>query len=202
MFWDKWAKLEARNILSAANLALLQSAFGSLFRDNVVFGFHYYYAGGCSHTDLASRSAVEILREIEASRPGDHFTLYSLAHIAEFADAVLPVDPASPESVESLLEDLRRRSVNTELVVVFATPAPHIDVLWNLDDRDLDDLRSEWASIGCGKGEVFVFRMDVLDEAADGSKVLSVTPPRLRIHALLDAKRPTPDGRTPRSGPY
>lgn len=199
---SQWQVVDGRNILSAANLARLRNAFGPSSFDNLVFGFHYYYAGGCGHTNLAARSAEEILRGIEASRPGDHFTLYSLAETAASAEAAILVDASALNSIDALLVELQLRSAGAELAVLFAAPAPELDVVWKVNERDVADLRTAWTASGRGEGIAYVFRMEVLDEDVEGATISSVTPRRPRIRALLDAKRPKPDGSTPSRGPY
>jgi hypothetical protein len=92
-----WEQIEERNILAPGNIARLDQALTASAPPNIVFGFHYYYAGGCGHTNIPSSAEKEILHELEASRPGDHFTLYSLAAIAPSADIVLAVDHGAPD---------------------------------------------------------------------------------------------------------
>ena len=168
----------------------------------MVFGWHYYYAGGCSRTEIVTRSADDVLAEIEASKPGDHFTLYDLAHIAHLADHHVTLMSDDQELLAEAVAAAARLSRENELVAVFAGPIPTLDTLWDLDDQDLQELREAWHN--AGTGDLFLFRSDILDQDAMGQPITSVSLPtgRRRIYALLDAKRPTSAGRTPAHGPY
>ncbi|MCP4003031.1 MAG: hypothetical protein GY725_02430 [bacterium] len=200
--FDKWKRVEDRNILALESVTRLHNVLDPTEPRNMIFGFHYYYRGGQGCTNVASRSPDEVLQEVEASMSGDHFTLYSLAEVAHLAEMKVPVRRSDPHSAKELVAAVRKRSRETELVIVFDIANPEIDVVYDIDDREASECYLEW--LPWSGGDVYVFRMDVLDEGRDGSVVSSVSPPSdsPRVHALLDAKRPSPDGRTPSSGSY
>lgn len=189
-------------MLGRANRDSLSRALGHGSPRNIVFGFHYYYCGGRSYSSVASRSIDEVLDEIEASRPGDHFTLFSLAVLADLAEMRATIRRDEPATLEEVVSAVRKASVSTELVIVFDTDTPAVDVLYDLDDRDARETHLEW--LARGDGDVYVFRMDLLDQGSDGSVVSTVSPHsgNRRVHALVDGKRPTADGRTPERGTY
>jgi hypothetical protein len=54
-----------------------------------------------------------------------------------------------------------------------------------------------------GRGELVMFDQPLFDEDEYGGIVETVTPvERRRIHALVDAKRPSLEGTVPLTGPY
>ena len=197
-----WRRIAQRNALASTNVAALRAALAGSGPLALVFGWHYYYAGGCSRTEIITRSADDLLTEIAASKPGDHFTLYSLAATAHLADHRMVLTAGAEQLLTAATEDAARLSREQEAVAVLAGPTPALETLYDLDQEEVSDLRSAWQN--AGSGEIFLFRSDILDHDAQGQPITSVSLPtgRRRIHALLDAKRPTLTGRTPAHGPY
>jgi hypothetical protein len=208
-----WATNDDLNILSSANQAKIRSAFDQ--PGVVVFGWHYWYAGGMTRDAVILTSRGDFDREIARSRPGDHFTMYDLARMEGLAfvrfkepDSLVDGKPVGPPTnrLDEALSDLSNLSWGEVNLVqrrrdpVSGATTGELRTITSGQWTDWEALRSEPAF---WRGEVFGFTTSVLNEDAAGVPIAGVSPlERRRVHALLDAKIPDLTGRVPRSGPY
>jgi len=201
-----WDSTPHRNLLLPENLERVRRELGS---EGVIFGWHYYYAGGGSGSMFTFSDYESYYRELIKSRPGDHFTVYSADRIAD--RAMLRIGAAG--SNQRISVDGRIVEVNNALAagkeVVFLwrhTVAEtgriesHADTLSDVTGEELE--RSLGVRSGrCG--EFMFFLMDTLDEDEEGVPIGSVSSGwRKRVNAVVDGKRPDDSGLTPVSGPY
>ena len=200
-----WESTPSRNLLLPENLELVRQA---LRNDGVVFGWHYYYAGGRSGEMFCFSNYDSYYQALLDSRPGDHFTVYSRTKLASKALLRLG-DPRSSEPIlnENLVEVQNALAAKNELVFVWCQARldlGYIDcdagVLWDLAEGELQQ------SLGLGsgrRGEFIFFTTQTLDEDEHGNPISSVSPGvKKRANAILDGKRPNEAGLTPPSGPY
>jgi hypothetical protein len=173
-------------------------------------------------------SAVELIKHLNQSRPGDHFTLYDLDAVAPLA--IMHLGDASARSALSLTPAVRSElaragseSPSRAVVLiqrVFESDGRvtrcSMDVLEsdalvdNWEETQEFDAHLTWPADGTFMplpawfGELFAFDETVLDrDEPSGRSVHSVSSRDLRrSHALVDAKRPDEDGRIPTSGAY
>jgi hypothetical protein len=179
---SNWDRTPARNLLGEENLASVRREF---LPGNVVFGWHYYYAGGCSGDMFCFGDFESYHRALERSRPGDHFTVYS-------ADRLTPLAITSAAAQEIL-------AAGREIVAVWRRSNPDTGRI-ECNAETIEDYAELDSNRG---GEYLFFLPEMLDEDEDGRPIESVSPgTRKRIHAIADGKRPDEDGLTPPSGPY
>ena len=205
-----WVRRSELDLLLAANLSAVEDALSR--PGAMVFGWHYYFRGGSSRTGVQFHDFGSYLQYIERARPGDHFTLFDLDSIAAQAflrrgaansSARLNLDDDEWNQLRELLEDRSEGLVVVRRFVGPLTGTTHSDVdeLWNPDDDEWTEFRRQllW-----GLGEVLFFSDQVLDLDSDGNQVNCVTPNSAapRVHALVDAKRPSSEGLVPLHGPY
>ncbi len=182
-----WTREQGRNILSPENVRRVREAFEE--PHNVVFGYHYYYRGGCSPSEFVFADFDTYLAVVEASKPGDYFTGYSLASVRHLAFATFGA-LTSDEAIEPAGEDLLavREILKSDVSVEFVGRKLDGDRLrclfegvYRLDDEEVEETLAEWRELD---GELILFR-------DDGAR-----------DTLVDAKRPNACGRTPLSGAY
>ncbi len=75
--FDRWTHT-GPNICSPVNRRLLED----WFTQGIVFGFHSFYCGGCSPNSITFKSLAAFMAEVDKSRQGDLFELWSLADVA------------------------------------------------------------------------------------------------------------------------
>ncbi len=207
---ESWSEDPSLSLFSTENRANVERAFAS--PSAVIFGWHYFFAGGSSRSMVDFESYDTYHAAVERARPGDHFCLFDLDSLHNVAllhtgdvrsQQSVALDDAGEKILRPILADGRN-----ELAVVGRhqppgsdVPAAWVEELWDLADSDWDDFRRRCATT---PGEVFVFHQDVLDADQAGAPVRSVTATdgRRRVHALVDAKRPDEHGRVPSNGPY
>ncbi len=80
---SSWVRDPPRDVLSEQNLAAIRGAFEK--PEAVIFGWHYFYYGGSTRSELLFVNAEELINHFKQSRPGDHFTLYDLDSVAPLA---------------------------------------------------------------------------------------------------------------------
>jgi hypothetical protein len=208
-----WVRNDELNVLSPVNQAKIKSAFGQ--PSVVVFGWHYWYAGGMTRDYVILVRREDFDNEVLRSRPGDHFTMYDLARMEGLAfvrfqepDSLVdgkPVDPPLNRLKEALSDPTDVPGGEVILVQRRRDPASGSTTgeLRALTPGQLTDWEELLANPAFWRGEVYGFRASVLDEDAAGDPIAGVSPlERRRVHALLDAKIPDSTGRVPRSGPY
>lgn len=213
---SNWVQQPSLNLLSDGNLAVVRGAFRH--PRAVVFGWQYYYVGGSARGTVAFTSTEGYVGHIERAKPGDHFTLFeldalldrALIHIGDIHSThVLHLDGSTP-----VTKDGARRSLqdvvadeDAEVLVIrrFAGPLTGtIDVTLSElpgtgEEREVTFKRD----LLWGRGELVMFDQRLLDEDEYGGIVETVTPvERRRIHALVDAKRPSLEGTVPLTGAY
>ena len=199
-----WDNTPSRNLLLAENLDLVRQEFQN---HGVVFGWHYYYAGGGSGTMFCHNDYESYYQELNKSRPGDHFTVYSRNRLVNRAAFRLG-DPASNQPI--LAEDLvvvqNALAAGKEIVFVWCHMQPATGRI-ECDAGILEDPAEELEkSLGLGSGrcgEFAFFLVDMLDEDEEGNPIGWVSPgAHRRVNAVVDGKRPNEAGLTPASGLY
>lgn len=161
-----------------------------------MFGWQHHYCGGASRSKVLFSRLDDYLAHVAGSRPGDHYTLFSLDELLqEYRGAV--IEPGTPVWGESSEQP-------SQTVVVWRSVDPTSETVeaavfeFERDDDD-PDLR-DWPS---DRGEVMMFDSRLLDEDDFGGAVTWVTPTdRRRRLAVVDAKRPNQEGLVPLHGVY
>ena len=206
---SRWSGAEWRNVLSPENVERVRAAFEK--PHNLVFGNHFYYYAGSSPSEFVFTDLDTYLAVVEASRIGDHFTSFSLADVRHLAFATFgspesdaPIDPSGDELER--LEHLLKSDADVTVVRRKVDPSSdrtvgEVEGTCELDEEEWQETLAEWRQLD---GELLVFEDDVLEQDQDGVPVYSVGADgdRRRVHALVDARRPNAQGRTPLSGSY
>src|SRR5579871_685350 len=201
-----WEDVPARNLLLPSNLALVREA---LQNRDVVFGQHYYYAGGRSGDPFCFGDYESYHRAVLESRPGDHFTVYSRRLVLPKALQRVG-EPRSTQpilGVDGLGEVREALAAGKEIVFLACWIEPESSrirseagIIWDLTDEELRE------QLGLDKGrwgELLFFLVETLDEDEEGKPIGAVSPgARRRVNALVDGKRPNEAGMTPASGVY
>ncbi|MBZ5608763.1 MAG: hypothetical protein LAP38_10920 [Acidobacteriia bacterium] len=202
---NNWDNSPQRNLLLPDNLERVR---GELANGGVIFGWHYYYAGGGSGSMFTFLDYESYYQELIQSHPGDHFTVFSVDRIAERAMLrVGSADSNQPIVIDQRLAGVKNAlAASKEIAFVWRHRVPgtgrtECDAgILDQTDEELEqclDLRSGRS------GEWVFFLMDMLDEDEEGVPIKGVSPGgRKRVHALVDGKRPNDAGLTPSSGPY
>lgn len=204
---DTWVTDPVLDLFSAANRSKVEAALGN--PTAVVFGWHYHLKGGASRSDVVFTDYGDYLAYTDRARPGDHFTLVDLDSVAPlaFARCGSPESPDGPVLTAAAWADLVQRvRGGREVVAVrrYVAPTGAVEVELSEDtipeDEWLSDLQRDLQD---GRGELLIWKAELFDESPSG-KVTTVTPAQgdRRVHVLVDAKRPSRDGKVPRSGPY
>jgi hypothetical protein len=202
-----WDSTPHRNLLLPENLERVRKEFEN---DGVVFGWHYYYAGGGSGTMFTFADYESYYKELAGSRPGDHFTVYSLDRLADRAIArVGAAHSEKPILLDSRFAEVKKAlEAGKEIAFVWrrATAETHrvecaAGVLSGPAAEELDE------ALGARpgrSGEITFFSIDTLDEDGAGAPIACVSAigGRRRVNAVVDGKRPDEAGLTPASGPY
>ncbi len=202
-----WSLDSTRDLLADANLGRVRAA---LTPGNVIFGWHYFYAGGGSGKMFTFDDFESYREEVLKSRPGDHFTVYSLDRLLDraIARAGAPSSTDSP-ALETCLGAVKE-AVAGENEVAFvwryldaATGSVRCeaDTLWDMSEPDWAEFHGVWRN---HPGQLAFFLIETLDADQDGNPIetVSAIPPRRRIHAIADGKRPDERGFTPETGIY
>jgi hypothetical protein len=201
-----WEDLRFRNLLLPENLDSVRREFAN---DGVIFGWHYYYAGGRSGDMFCFSDYESYYRELSQSRPGDHFIVYSRTILVNRAILRIgDVTSNQPISGVSGLADVQSAlSAGKEVVYLWChklaeTGRVECDagILWDLTEQELH----ENLKLDPGRpGELLFFLLEMLDEDEQGVPIQSVSPGTARrVNAVVDGKRPNEAGLTPASGPY
>ena len=202
-----WENVLSRNLLLTEALDLVLCEISK--PDSVIFGWHYYFGGGRSASLFCFTDFDSYHQELEASRPGDHFTVYSRNAILN--QALCRIGAQGSEKTVSFLDiptELKDAlQAGKEIYFLACKTLPTGDriecktgVLWELNDEELQN-ELELGS-GC-RGEILFFQISKLDEDEAGETITTVSAgSRRRVNALVDGKRPDEAGLTPASGPY
>lgn len=210
---SSWVLRPELDLLSEANLAIAQTAF--LGANNVVFGWQYHYYGGSSRSIIAFTSWEDYLRSIERARPGDFFTLFSLDATRELAvlrvgdvcsthtlrpDELSEVDVAG--KWQSLSDVLADDDAAVLIIRQFVGPLTGtMEVKLNELPGTPDERKMAFdQELLWGRGELIIFDQHLLDEDEHGMQ--SHRPAPGRVHAMLEAKRPSLEGTIPLGGAY
>ncbi len=204
-----WDSTPYRNLLLPENLERVRQEFA---HSGVIFGWHYYYAGGGSGTMFTFTDYESYHQELVRSRPGDHFTVYSLNTLAD--RAIVRIGTASsnqPILIDNRFVEVKNAlAAGKEIAFVWRRAVPETGSIecdaGTLSDPTEQELEQS-LGLGLGSdrcGEFTFFLIDTLDEDEEGVPIasVSVTGGRRRVHAVVDGKRPNEDGLTPPSGPY
>jgi hypothetical protein len=196
-----WVHRPEGDLFSKENLDAVRMAFRRA--NGVVFGWHYFYAGGSSRSTVVFTALDQYLHHIERASPGDIFTLYELDPLLDRAVVLLgdrhstgplvlrePVVGLADEDAPLLIV---RRFVGPLIETVDATAT---QLLGTSDERQVE---FEQALLW-GRGELALFDERVLDRrSVAGSNAAQRGRP---AHALVEAVRPSAEGTVPVSGPY
>jgi hypothetical protein len=204
---ETWIADPELDLFSEQNRSKVEDALSK--PDAVVFGWHYHYAGGASRTDVVFTDYLDYLERTDWARPGDHFTLVDLDSAALLALARVgsPGSPDSPMLTSAQWEDLGQRVRNGKEVVVvrrYVALSGAVEVELSHDTYPEDEwLTAFKRELQAGRGELLIWDNEVFDESPTGStSTVTPGPGSRRVHALVDAKRPSSNGTVPRSGPY
>ena len=200
-----WDGTPSRNLLLPENLDLVRQ---ELAGGGIIFGWHYYYAGGRSADMFCFSGYDAYYQALQNSRPGDHFTVYSRQKLLNKAILRLG-DPGSGQRIASSSPaEIENALTRGEEIVFLWCQAPRatgsieceVGVLRDLAEQEFAD----WLELQAGRGgELLFFTTGMLDQDEDGRPVSTVSPgAKRRVNALLDGKRPHESGLTPASGPY
>lgn len=204
---NAWDNTPHRNLLSPENLERVRRQFG---KEGVIFGWHYYYAGGGSGSMFAFSDYESYYQELIQSRPGDHFTVYSPDMLLDQAIARIgSAGSDQPIWIDDRFAEVKNAlAAGKEVAFLWRRAAPETGriecdagVLWDLAEGELEQ------SLGLRSGrcgEFLFFLTDTLDEDQEGIPIASVsaTGGRRRVHAVVDGKRPNEAALMPASGPY
>jgi hypothetical protein len=177
------------NLLSPEMILGLTEAL----QEGIVCGIHAFYAGGrgpepCAFTELPS-----YISAVEGSRPGDWYTLWAVAGLAQHNALLLrkqskPATRLELHRIESWLDVDPMREY---LAVGFTKQGSPPEACWG--DRDSFDQLEDLA-VRCAPGGEFAV-LPLTDLVGNTGKW---TP---RLH-LVDAKRPNDKGEVPLGGAY
>jgi len=208
---DGWQDRPDHNLFSSLNLAVVSEVFAGNSAA-VVFGWHYFFAGGSNRTEVVFTSNRDFLRYIERARPGDHLTLFDLEAVDQRAflrvglrESTARVAMTEPEV--AMIDERLIRGEEIAAVRRFVGPLTgeveaSVEELDGSDDQAaLDATRIAWT---WARGELYLFEQSTFDEDGEGGLIETVSPgaQQRRVNALVDAKRPSDGGLVPLSGPY
>jgi hypothetical protein len=198
--FDQWSDT-GPNICSRANRVILETWFS----EGIVFGFHSFYCGGCSPNSAAFKKLETLMAEVNRSRQGDLFELWSLADVARrglvLASGSVPAERPggsllTGDQLSRIREYLGQRFAEYFAIFELQSVPPTFSeerlsdqCLWaDVNDADgyqyLEDNSRELALPG---NSVWVIALTLL-ERSDGAKV--------------NGKRPNAAGLVPLGGAY
>jgi hypothetical protein len=171
------------NLLSPEVVASVRESLN----EGIICGLHMFYAGGGGPEACAFSLLNSYLSAVEASRPGDWYTLWSVPSLDRQGALLLRKQsmPASESELKSIKGWLDSDQMREFVAVGCVQPKGLPEVCWGDFDSfgDLSNLADRCAA----SGEFAVLPLsDLL-----GSK----------LH-LVDAKRPNENGEVPLGGPY
>ena len=201
---NRWTENKSQNLLSSESLDRVKKAFED---SGIVFGWHYYYAGGCSRTEFVCSSFEKYYSNVNDSNPGDHFTVYAINNLKQ-VELIRIGNPFSNKLI----------AISQDLLFVLSG-IPDLIIIWRYIDQETslvecemetltEDDREERKQCLLGykerKGEVRLYLETMLDYNKYHIPITTVSPKpdEKRVYALLDGKRPNDNGETPESGPY
>jgi hypothetical protein len=175
---------------------------------NIVVGFHYFYYGGRG-PDLLTFSLLEpYLERVNAARPGDAFTFYSLEPIIHDAllvigrpDSHIPLDRLE----DSLLPVVSAVAAEKEIVAVWRADRGDgvvdcdAEILWDLTPDEWSTIREKWST---RTGEMSFFDINVLYDVEKAGHRARETKEDLPVGLAAEGKRPDDRGCTPTGGAY
>jgi hypothetical protein len=200
-----WECLSERNLLEPHNVARVASTLQS---PNIIVGFHYFYYGGRG-PDLLAYSALEpYLERVNAARPGDAFTFYSLQPIIH--NALLVIGRVDSQIPLDRLEDRLRPVVSAvaakkEIVAVWRADrgdgivACEAEILWDLTPEEWTRIQGKWST---RTGEMSFLDIKVLYEVENAGHKARDAKEELPVGLAADGKRPDDRGLTPTGGAY
>jgi hypothetical protein len=213
---SNWVQRPTLDLLSDGNLEAVRGALRH--PRAVVFGWQYFYKGGSSRSSVAFTSPEEYFGHVERAKPGDHFTLFELDPLLDRAVVqighihsthFLDLDGSTPVTIAGARRTLQEVLTDEEAEVLvirrFAGPLTGtIDVtLSELPGTGDERVVNFKRDLLWGRGELVMFDQQLFDEDELGGILESISPlERRRIHALVDAKRPSLEGTVPLTGAY
>jgi hypothetical protein len=213
---SNWVQRPTLDLFSDGNLEAVRGALRH--PRAVVFGWQYFYKGGSSRSTVAFTSPEEYFGHVERAKPGDHFTLFELDPLLDRAVVqigdihsthFLDLDGSTPVTIAGARRTLQEVLTDEEAEVLvirrFAgSLTGTIDVtLSELPGTGDERMVNFKRDLLWGRGELVMFDQQLFDEDELGGILESISPlDRRRIHALVDAKRPSLEGRVPLTGAY
>ena len=199
----EWVMDPEANLMSPANLHRVEQVLARPMAG--LFGWHYWYAGGSSRSSVTYTDFRSYLDEVEASRAGDHFTLYDFDASSSLAMATVRVGSGAVPDLRSLPQlTTLLAEPHAEVAIVARSPVGEMPAVHLVELNEPDD--ETWREVQelCAASAVtLVIDEAVLDLDEDGCVVATPSPAgKRRLHAVVDAKRPSAEGLVPTSGPY
>jgi hypothetical protein len=179
---------DPNHLLAEGSINLVRDALET----GLIVGMHAYFAGGrgpeaCGFSDLAA-----YIQKVEASRPGDWFTIWSVPALAKLNRLLFrrPVPSHEPPGLEGVENWLRSDLSREFLAIGMPEESANPEALFG----DLDSFSSlEQLAHRCGTtGEITV--LPLTDLVGAGLWTPSFE--------LINAKRPNEKGEVPLGGPY
>lgn len=182
---------EIPSLLSGDNVERMREAL----RRGLVCGLHAFYAGGGGPEACAFSEFDHYLDTVLRSRPGDWFTLWSVADLSAQNLLLCEAHGAPPSSdrlkaVENFLNEDPRR----EYMAVGRVAAGNPPEIAYGDIDSFADLALLAGHCGPG-GELYVLPLSSLEAYGPDGRYYG-------IHCVVDAKRPNERGEVPLGGPY
>lgn len=140
---NAWDDAPHRNLLLRENLEPVRT---ELENGGMVFGWHYYYAGGCGPTQFSFVDFNSFYDELIQSRPGDKLFVFSVDRLADRAILRLGASNSEePISFDRHLAAVKNAlAANIEVVFVWRhlvagtkTVEHGSGILYGLDDQEL-----------------------------------------------------------------
>jgi hypothetical protein len=168
---------------------------GIALEDGIVCGLHAFYCAGCGPEPCAFGDLESYLQDVEKSRPGYWFTLWSVPTLDVQNRLLIRKQKAAVTQAElQRTKDWLDADPRHEFIVVGrANSGRAPEVTWG--DYDRFERIQDFADRFAQTGEFAVLSIPDLMEPNDKHDWIP------RFH-LVDAKRPNEHGEVPLGGPY
>lgn len=179
------------NLLSPEIVAKVRFALD----DGILCGLHAFYCAGCGPEPCAYADLPSYLHDVEQSRPGDWFTLWSVPMLAKENRLLIWKRKAlvSEGELQDVSEWLNEDPWHEFVVVGRATLDAKPEAAWG--DYDCFERIQDFAQKFASTGEFALLPLANLMEPNDEHRWI----PRCHV---VDAKRPNERGEVPLRGAY